>query len=483
MTDLSLLKNKALSALRWNMLETFARQGFQFGLAVVLARILPPEDFGLMAIVIVLVSIGNCIAQGGFGQALIQKEHVSRDDESSAFFVTMALSAIASVVLFVAAPEIARFFAMPELMSLSQAMAITFIFSGAGGVPLALLTKQCRFKELTIVSGATAVISSTLAVILAWSGWGVWSLVGQAFASAVIGTAVLWVVSAWRPLMRLRLASVSDLFRFGSYIAGANLLETVLGRLNTLFIGKIYSPLELGFYTRAESTRAFPSLFAANVLNSSVFPLMSTLSGDREKLRSAYSHAMDAVFFLNTPLMLGLAVCAEPLVNTLFGSRWLAAAPFLQILAVAGIFWLPQLVNADLLKAAGEPSKFFRVELVKKLLLVVVVLVTSQISILAMAWGQVVVNSLAFAYGLSAATKWLGMAPAEPIARSWRIFAATALMGAAASGVLYLQGSNGGLALLCAGASGTVVYFVVCMYANVHVMSQMFAVFAPASKR
>jgi O-antigen/teichoic acid export membrane protein len=483
MTDLSLLKNKAMSALRWNTLETFGRQGLQFGLAVVLARILSPEDFGLMAIVIVLVSIGNCLAEGGFGQALIQKEHVSRDDESSAFFVTMALSTIASLVLFVAAPEIARFFTMPDLLLLSQAMAITFIVSGAGGVPFALLTKQCRFKELTLVSGATAITSSTVAVILAWSGWGVWSLVGQAFASAVIGTVVLWAVSAWRPLMRIRLASVCDLFRFGSYIAGANLLETVLGRLNTLFIGKIYSPIELGFYSRAESTRAFPSLFAASVLNRSVFPLMSTLAGDRDKLRSAYSHAMDVVFFLNTPLMLGLAVCAEPLVNTLFGSRWLAAAPFLQVLALAGIFWLPQLVNTDLLKAAGEPAQFFRVELFKKLLLVGVVLVSSQISILAMAWGQVVVNSLAFVYGLSATTKCLGIGAAEQIARSWRIFAAAALMAAAASGALYLQRGNGALALLLAGASGTVVYFAACKYFSVQAMSQMFAVFAPAPKK
>lgn len=139
----------------------------------------------------------------------------------------MALSTIASLVFFVAVPEIARFFTMPDLLLLSQAMAITVVISGAGGV---------------------------------------WSLVGQALASAVIGTVVLWAVSAWLPLMRIRLASVCDLFRFGNYIAGANLLKTVLGRLTTLFIGKIYSPLDLGFYARAESTRAFPSLFAASAL-------------------------------------------------------------------------------------------------------------------------------------------------------------------------------------------------------------------------
>jgi len=480
MPDASLLKAKAISALRWNTLETFGRQGVQFGLSVVLARILSPEDFGLMAIVIVLVSIGNCLAEGGFGQALVQKEHVSREDESSAFLVTMALSIMVSILLIAAAPQIAHFFAMPELLALAQAMAVTFVISGAGGVPLALLTKQCRFKELTFVSACAAIISSVAAVVLALLGWGVWSLVGQAFVSATIGTVVVWAVSAWRPIMRVRFASVQSLFRFGSYIAGANLLETVLGRLNTLFIGKIYSPVELGLYARAESTRAFPSFFAASVLNRSVFPIMSGLAGDKQKLRSAYSNAMDAVFFVNTPLMLGLAVCAEPIINTLFGVKWLAAAPFLQVLALAGVFWLPQLVNTDVLKAAGEPAQFFRVELAKKLLLVGAILVSSQISILAMAWGQVFVNAIAFFYGLSRATACLELCAADQITRPWRLFLAAALMSAVAGSVVYLTGVDGVLALVLAGTAGGSVYFAACKYLGVRAMSQMSALVGPA---
>lgn len=436
-----------------------------------------------MAIVIVFVSIGNCLAEGGFGQALIQKERVTREDESSAFVVTMALSLLVSCLLIVAAPEIARFFAMPELVRLAQAMAVTFVISGAGGVPLALLTKQCRFKELALVSGAAAIMSSIVAVALAVLGWGVWSLVGQAFVSATIGTIVIWVVSAWRPTRRVRFASVRRLFRFGIYIAGANILETVLGRLNTLFIGKIYSPVELGFYARAESTRAFPSYFAGSVLNRSVFPIMAGLGEDKQKLRSAYLKAMDAVLFVNTPLMLGLAVCAEPLINTLFGSKWSAAAPLLQILALAGIFWLPQLVNTDVLKAAGEPAQFFRVELAKKMLLVVTIIVTSQISILAMAWGQVVVNAIAFFYGLSRAAACLDLGAADQLTRSWRLLLAAALMSAVASGAVYLTRSNGALALILAAVVGMSVYFASCKFLRVQAMSQMSALVVHALKK
>jgi len=434
-TESQSLKKSATSAVSWNFVETLLRQGVQFGLSVWLARILAPEDFGLMAIALVAVAIGNSLVESGFSQALIQKKVVSSGELSSVFILNLFIALCVSVTSVVLAQPVAGFFGMAQLGPLIQFLALGFLVTGAGSVPVAMLTRECRFKHLAYISGAASLLSACAAVIFAIAGWGVWSLAIQSVLAALVTTALSWRFSGWRPTMRFEPTGLRELFRFGGHIAAVHILETAFGRLNTLAIGKLYSAVELGYYARAESTRAFPSFFGASILNKSVFPLLSRLNHDRDKLSEGYFRALEAVVFVNTPVMVALAVSANMVVSLLFGQRWEPAGPYLQALAVAGVFWMPHLVNMDVLKAAGLSRVFLRIEVVKKMLLIAAVVLTSIISVLAMAWGQVAVNAIAFAYGLVSCLLQLHF-PGTLVWRAvWRTLVATGAMCAVTGGV------------------------------------------------
>lgn len=259
MAYMSSLETRAANAAWWSTLEILARYGVQFVVMVVLARLLTPDDFGLIAMLLVFTSIGTLLVDSGFGAALIQRQQTTADDETTVFVFTMVVGAATALVLALSAPAIAAFFDQPKLIDLTRVMAVVLPLGAFGAVPDALLTMKLNFKARARAEATASLCSGTVAIVLALRGFGVWSLAWQGIVSIGVRGLLLWLYSGWRPRGRYRGASFRSLFGFGGYMLMSGLLNTVAVRLQSLMIGKLFDSRALGFYTLAQSTQSAPA--------------------------------------------------------------------------------------------------------------------------------------------------------------------------------------------------------------------------------
>jgi len=301
-----------------------------------------------------------------------------------------------AVALWLLAPWIADFYAMPVLVPLTGALALNLFVSALGAVHGTLLTKRLDFKTPMKIGAIATTASGAVGILMAWQGYGVWALAMQTLTSTILTTALLWVVNTWRPTREFSLASARRLFGFGGYLLMSGLLDIAYNRIYTLLIGKLYGVRELGFYNRADSTKQMPVGVLTGILSRVALPIFSTASGDKEKLRRGVRHALRGMMLINVPMMLGVMATAVPLVRTLFGEQWLPSVPILQVLALAGLLWPLHVINLNVLMAQGHSRLFFRLEVVKKLVGTALLLIGAAYGVMGIAWSQVVFGILAF---------------------------------------------------------------------------------------
>lgn len=390
------LKNRTISALTWSGFETATRRTAQFIIGVALARLLAPEEFGIIAMLLVFTGIADAFVDSGFSSALIQKKNLAPEDASSVFYFNLALGSLMGLLLCVAAPWIAAFYGIPSLEPLTYLMALNLILGSLGSVHAALLIRDLDFRTQTRITFVATMVSGSVALVMALYGWGIWSLASQTLSLTMVSTALLWFWRPWRPAPVFQLSSLISLFRFGSYLLFAGLVEVIFGRLNTLLIGKLYSARDLGFYARADNTQRLPAQIMSTVINKVAFPVFSAASSEQEVLVQGVKKSISGLMMVNLPISLGMLAVAHPLILTLFGEKWEPCVPYVQILCLAGMFWPLHVINLSALKGQGRSDLFFRVEILKKVLGIVIVLVTCSISVLAMAWGQVVIGIMSF---------------------------------------------------------------------------------------
>lgn len=468
------LKTKALSSIKWTAVETAARQGVQLVLAIILARLLTPEEFGVMAVASVILAVSNTLIGGGFGVALIQKKNLTYEDTSSVFFLGVFMSCLMAAVLVAAAPWIASFFGMPVLEPVSKVLSVTFVISSLGGVHSSLLAKNLKFGALARISLSASVVSSLVAVVLAWRGFGIWSLVGQSLVATAVSSLVVWLVSDWRPRPVFSLAALRPLFRFGGFIVAAGLLETVFGRIYTLLIGKFYTAADLGLYNRADSTLALPNNFTSGIINKIAMPLFAAASHDPDLLQRSFRKAMRITYYVHAPIIAGLFVAAESLVLTLFGSQWAPAVPYLRILAFSGLCRLPVTVNYGYLKATGRSKAYFNLELAKKIVFLGIAFITVQAGILPMLLGAVVFSIGAYLLTAQVAGGKAGYGPVKQIVDSWKPLTAAACMILVAGAPLALVGLPSGAVLALQATVGVLFYLSFCCIVNCREQSDVF---------
>ena len=380
----------------WSGADVFLRQGLQFFVSVLLARLLSPEDFGVIAMLYVFISLAAVFVDSGFSSALIQRQDITATDESTVFFFNLGMGIIVAIALCFAAPLIAIFFELPILQNLIYVMALNLFIGAFGSIHSALLTKAMNLKTIMKVGGVATLFSGLLAIVLAWRGFGVWSLAWQTLVSSLITVVLLWWWHPWRPQWVFNQHSLHRLFRFGGFMMVSALLDTLYTRLYAVLIGKLFSSKELGFYSRAENTQQLPVNLLANVLSRVAFPAFSATAHEPDKLARGLQKALMMIMMLNIPAMLGLSVVAEPLVVTLFGAKWLPSVPFLQVLCLAGVLWPLHVINLNALMALGRSDLFFRIEIIKKCLAVPVLVLASLHSVMAIAWIQVFLGVVAF---------------------------------------------------------------------------------------
>lgn len=355
-----------------------------------------PADFGVMALLTFFTSLAIVFVQGGLSAALIQQKNVSHEEESAVFWWNLAASCVFGLILMAIAPVVANFYDLPVLRALMPVAAVQIILSALGAVQSALLTKTLRFDQLTIAGVISSLISGAIGVAAALSGAGVWALAMQLVSVAAVNSIVLWVISPWRPSWHYQPSTLKSLFQFGIYLSLSSLLEVTNSQGFALLIGKLHGIRDLGLFNRANGTQQFPSGIVAAVIGRIALPLFSLKADDVGALRRGLRMGNRLSMLINLPAMIGLAVLADLVVVVLFGEKWRPAGWILTILAIGNILAPFHVLNLQLLLAQGRSDRFFKLEIVKKVLAFACIVVGSFFGIAGLAYAVVVMSVLAF---------------------------------------------------------------------------------------
>lgn len=384
------LKNKTKKGLAWSMIERFATQGVQFLFGIILARLLSPDDYGIIAMPLVFLAIAQCIIDSGFSTALIRKPELTEDDLSTAFYFNIGIGILCYAVLFFSSPLIADFYHTPILSSLLKVTALAVLFNPLCAVQQAILTRKIDFKTQAIVSLSGAVVSGIVGLYMAYNGFGVWSLVFQQVGGYVMRTILLWVLGKWKPKRKWSWESFHYLWGFGSKMLGSGLLDTIYNNIYPIVIGKYFSAQDLGNYTRAQQFSSLPSSNVTGVLQRVTFPVLSSIQNEDERLARNYRKILKLSAFLIFPLMLILSAVADPLIRVLLSDKWEGCIILLQILCFS-LMWYPiHAINLNLLTVKGRSDLFFRLEVFKKIIGVSIMVVTIPHGIIWMVSGGIV---------------------------------------------------------------------------------------------
>lgn len=412
------------------------RQSVQFVAAVILARLLGPEDFGVMAMLAFFGSLSIVLVQGGLSLALVQRIETSHEQENAVFWSNLCAGLFFALILIAIAPTVARFYAEPRMKPLMFVVAAQVVLSSLGAVQSSLLTRTLRFDQLTKAGIVSSVTSGVAGVAAAYAGWGVWALAVQLVTNTAVGSAALWWVSDWRPAWRVRFSSIRELFGFGARISLSNTLEVFYGSGLALVVGKVYGPRDLGLLTRATNTTALPTGVVAQVIARIALPLFAARTDDPEALRRGFRRALSLAMLLSLPLMAGLALLSDLVILTLFGAKWMPSAPLLAITAVGGMLVPLNTLNLQLLLATGDSKRFLRLEIQKKAVGVFILGVGCFFGIAGVAWASVVVAIIAYVFNARPAQEAIGYGLVTQIFDLRGVLAATLFM---AAGVLALK--------------------------------------------
>ncbi len=360
------LKDKAINGATWKFLERTANQLMQFGVGIVLARLLDPSDYGIVGLLAIFFALATTLLDSGFGSALIQKKNRTENDYSTVFVFNILSSVIIYLLLFGLAPFIASFFQTPLLKDITRVAALTFIINGFTSVQLAKLNIDLKFKIISKISILGQVVTGITGVLLAYMGYGVWALVFQGLVSSFVVAVVIWTCSGWRPKLKFYKNSFVSLFKFGGNMLVSGIINTLYNNMYTLVIGKVFSPKEVGLYNRANSYSSLPANLIMDMAVSVNFPILSKLQDDNERLLNAYEKLLKMPYYILCPILVFLIVMAEPLIKIMIGEKWLLCVPYIQILCIGYMFYPLNALNMNLLYVKGYSKLALKIEFIKK---------------------------------------------------------------------------------------------------------------------
>lgn len=383
------LKKKTVKGVAWTSLNQAVSLGFGFVIGVILARLLSPSDYGLLAMIGVFNAIAFAFLDSGFGSALIRKPNLTEDDNTTAFLFNIVAGLLLFGVIWIIAPWVSQFYDKPILTSLLRAEGSLLILASFKAVQNAQITRALNFKAIMIINITSQVIGGVVAVISAYKGLGVWALVVQHILSSVVSLVLLWIISPWRPRGRWNKASFSYLWGFGSKLLASALLDRIYVNIYPIVIGKLYSAADLGQYTRAKGYADLPSGTLTGVLQQVTFPVLSQIQEDTERLASSYRRMLRFTVFIVFPIMIGMATLAYPLVVALVTDKWAKCVPYLQVICLASMWYPVHAINLNLLQVKGRSDLFLRLEIIKKIIGVTIIFVSVPFGIMGICIGSV----------------------------------------------------------------------------------------------
>ena len=441
----------------WRFAERCGAQGVTFIVSIVLARLLDPSVYGTVALVTVFTTIMQVFVDSGMGNALIQKKDADDLDFSSVFYFNIMMCSVLYLIMFVAAPVIAAFYKTPELTPVVRVLSLILIISGVKNVQQAYVSRNMLFKKFFFSTLGGTIGAAVVGIVMAYMGYGVWALVAQMLFNTAIDTTILWITVKWRPKKMFSLERLKGLFSYGWKLLVSSLIDTVYRDLSQLIIGKKYSKSDLAQYNQGNR---LPALFVSNIntsIDSVLLPTMSKEQDNPEIVKSMTRRSIKISTYIIMPFMVGLAVCAEPLVSLILTDKWLPCVPFLRIFCFSYAFWPIHTANLNAIKAMGRSDLFLILEIIKKAIGLIAILTTMWISVMAMAYSLIVTSVLSQLINSYPNKKLLNYSYAQQFKDMLPQIGASLFMGVVVYCVQFL-GLNSILTLLIQAPVGVVLY-------------------------
>jgi len=383
------LKGKIKSGLFWTTVDAVSLNISRIIITIILARLLEPKDFGILGMLNVFMALSDILTQGGFIQTLIRKEKITETDYSTAFIFNLFMSVLIYLILFFSAPSIASFYKEPQLLLIIKVTALSIVFNAIGIIQYIILTRELAFKTLTKINLYSTILGGVLGIITAYFGYGVWSLVIQILSKSLVMSFLYWVFGNWKLSLIYSNNNLKENLNFGSKILFSNIISSVMDNLYYIIIGKAYSSIALGNYYQARKLSDLPSRIISQIFQKVSFPVLSGIQGEEERLKSVYLRFNRMIYFVSFPIMILLIIIAEPLVLNILGDKWTSVVPYFQILCIGGIFYPSLSSNGWITIVRGKPKLFFVLEMFYKIQVLIVIIITYQISVKAMVIGFV----------------------------------------------------------------------------------------------
>ncbi len=402
------LKERSISGMIWHAMERFGSSLFLFLANLILARLLSPDDFGAIAMLMVFISLSDTIVDAGFGSALVQKKDLERRDCSTIFVWNILFSLLLYVILFVAAPSIARFYDIEELRVVLRIQGLIVPINALALVHIALLKKQLNFKKIAKINLLAIVIGTLVGIMAAFYGAGIWSLVLKLLLTAIIQVVCYFSINCWQPSFAFDFSRFKTMFRFGGFILITRIINSVYHNALSLIIGKLFSSATLGYYNQARKLEDVPRSALSSVVNNVAFSAFSQISTDIPRLKNASSKCMRNMSFIAIPLMIWAIVVAKPLILILFTEKWTQSIIYFQILCIGGLAITPLELNTDILNSLGKSKTVFNIRLLQYVTSICFMLILGKLGMTGLLTAYIMGLSLSFIVAAQLTNKYIG---------------------------------------------------------------------------
>lgn len=425
--DKESLKTRTTKGIFWSFLDSFGIYLVKLGFSIVIARTLSPDDYGLMGMIVIFISLGQMIMQSGFSMALIQKKDSNEADLSTAFWFNVMAALVVYIILFFSAGAIAAFYQKPVLVSITRVAALGIILNALCSVQVSILTKMMDFRKLTWINLAGALISGITGLVLALGGYAVWALVFQTLAGNLIYLIGLWLTTSWKPAPVFNIRSFKSLFGFGYKILLQGLTDVVFTKIYFPLIGKFYPVSQLGFYTNASR---FHELFIRQTSNSVtrvIFPAFATIQDEKERFNTNYVRSFNllaAIMFLGSLILI---ISSRPFISLALTDKWLPAVPFMQLLFMEGFFFPLMMFNQNILCSAGRSGLSLKIDVIRKAVILLSIILAFRLGIEALIIGQVISTAVALIVSMTVVIKTQGINPPDILVPLFKLLIIVAL--------------------------------------------------------
>ena len=463
-----------INGMAWKMGERLISQGVSFVVSIVLARLLQPDDYGLIALITIFINVASVFITSGFATALIQKKDANNTDFSTIYYCSQVFSIFLYLILFFMAPFVASFYQREELILLLRVFAIQIPLSVYNSIQVAYVSRHMNFQKIFSASAISAAVSGIIGILLAYLGAGVWALVSQTLAATVVNTVVMQITVPWHPNRTFSKESAKPLMKYGSRILIADLSGTFFGELRSLIIGKVYTSSDLAFYSKGQQIPTMITSNLGNTIMTVMFPALANENDDINQVKQMAKRSMKVLSYLLVPCMLGLAAVMRPLVLLLFTDKWEQMVPYAQVLCIGNCVGVFGVVSLQVLKAIGRSDVVFKLEIWKKPVYVILLILGVHINVFAIAVTMAVYDIYGVFVNMLQLKKYINYGLREQIRDLLPAF----LLGVAMAIVVYFLPSLDSLilTLLVKILVGAIIYLVGSMIFKIETFQYLLAV-------